>query len=219
MTTTHKLFTYKLAGSFSFLILIISLNTFGQSLKSSVIKKRSTQYQSTQSVLPMAPVHEIESPKWREKINTQTARFKQDRTTGISYIISGGIALAGGLAGANITQDPLEKGIYSIFQTIGIASVGYGAYTWKVGDEDRLLYQTLEGSSGLTESQKNIFIESYMMELQKRQQTENVIKAITHGLIAGLNFYNASNQKQQGVKNTLTFIGVANVLACLTYTF
>jgi hypothetical protein len=142
-----------------------------------------------------------------------------ERLEGISYIISGGIGLLGGLAGTSVTNDPLEKGIYAVFQSIGIASIGYGAYKWQIGDDQRLIVEALQSSKDLSAQDKMLFLNHYKAEKRRLEKQERFIKAITHGLIAALNFYNTSIQKQDGVKNALTFIGTANLLACISYSF
>ncbi|MFN3697922.1 MAG: hypothetical protein ACK4VO_10825 [Pseudobdellovibrio sp.] len=145
--------------------------------------------------------------------------IESDRIDGISYMISGGLALVGGLVGSGVTKDPLEKGIYAVFQTIGIASIGYGAYKHQIGDEQRLILTSLMNSTELTDEQKVIFYQNYLNEKKSLERNERFIKAVTHGLIAALNFYNASQQSQDGVKNTLVFIGGANMLASVSYSF
>ncbi|MBC7419855.1 MAG: hypothetical protein H7328_03920 [Bdellovibrio sp.] len=157
--------------------------------------------------------------EWTDYDQVAARAAAADRTNGISYIISGGVALVGGIAGANVTSDPLEKGVYALFQTIGIASIGYGAYKWKIGDEDRLLMNSLHDSRDLSDAQKISFLKVYNDQKKELLRQERYIKAITHGLIAALNIYNASQQTQDGVKNTLYFVGGANLLASLSYTF
>jgi hypothetical protein len=146
-------------------------------------------------------------------------KMQEDRTQGLSYVISGSLAIAGGLVGDVVTKDPIEKGIYALFQTIGIASVGYGAYKWKVGDSDRQLIETLQTTQGMNDQDRVVFLKNYYAHKKEYEKQERFIKAITHGMIAALNFYNSSQQKQEGVKNTLLFIGGANFLASMSYTF
>jgi len=156
--------------------------------------------------------------RWEQYVNEMERQEHEDYRNGMSYIISGSIALAGGLWGDSITNDYIEKGIYTIFQTIGIASVGYGAYVWKIGSEDRNFYKTVE-SSKLTIDQKTLLLRSYNFQKKQTEKNEKFIKAITHGLIAGLNFYSASRQKNDSVKNGLAFIGGVNLLASFSFMF
>lgn len=156
---------------------------------------------------------------WSEYSRIENFNEQRDATNGVSYIISGSLALVGGLVGSGVTSDPIEKGIYALFQTIGIASIGYGAYKWKVGDEERLLMETLRNSPELSNNQRAAFLHSYYRQKKQTEKNDRLIRAITHGLIAALNFYNASQQNQPGVRNTLFFIGGANMLASISYTF
>lgn len=159
------------------------------------------------------------SQVWSEQEGLLLKTKDQEKLEGVSYIISGSIGLLGGLAGTSVTADPLEKGIYAVFQSIGIASIGYGAFKWQVGDEQRLVLESLRTSSELSPQDKMKFLIHYRREKKALEKKERFIKAVTHGLIAALNFYNLTLQTQDGVKSTLTFIGTANLLACLSYSF
>lgn len=163
---------------------------------------------------------------WDEPSRLQWMEFSReikriedsDYRNGLSYVISGSLALAGGLAGSSMTGDNMEKGIYTVFQTIGIASIGYGAYAWKIGGEERSIYSILQATR-LTNEQKTHFLKVYAQKRQERLQKERVIKAITHALIAGLNLYNAQKQQQDGIKSALYFVGGVNLLAAVGYSF
>jgi len=153
-----------------------------------------------------------------EKYSQQVEELKKsDFRIGLSYIISGSIALGGGILGENLTKDSVERGIYTVFQSIGVASVGYGAYVWKVGGEERSLYDTLALTKGLSSQDKSKVLRAFYFQKKRKEKQERIIKAITHGLVAGLNIYNGSRQNQDGVKNTLMFIGGVNLLAALSY--
>ncbi len=142
----------------------------------------------------------------------------RDYLNGLSYIISGSIAVVGGFVGQSISQDPLEKGVYTVFQTIGIASIGYGAYTWKLGDEDRFLYETMKNTS-LSLSDRNAVLKSYYLQKTAREKSERTIKAVTHALIAALNLYSATQQTKGPIQNGLYFVGGVNLLAAVSFTF
>lgn len=155
---------------------------------------------------------------WEDFYKQVEIQKEKDKKNGLSYIISGSLALIGGIWGNSISEDTAEKGIYTIFQTIGVASIGYGAFVWQIGGEERSLYQTLHFSKFTTE-QKSQFLRSYNFQKKEREKKERLVKAVTHGLIAGLNFYNASQQKQDSLKSTLNFIGGVNLLAAISFTF
>lgn len=205
---------YNWAGSFKHLFLFL----FFFAATNSCFAKQSTYKKQTLVVRPPPVVAQEESKEWIDfALETKNLEKKQIKN-GISYIISGSLALVGGILGDSVAADPAEKGIYAIFQTIGVASIGYGAYTWQIGGEERTLYQALQGSN-LNPTQKADFLESYKLQRKLREKNERVIKAITHGLIAGLNIYNASRQQQETVQSALYFVGGVNLLAAVSYTF
>lgn len=155
---------------------------------------------------------------WDEFAKEVEKQKESDRRNGISYLISGSLALAGGIVGNAMTDDAAEKGIYTVFQTIGVASIGYGYSLWQVGGEERALYQTLQYTR-LTPEQRSQLLRAYNIQKKERENKIRIIRAVTHGLIAGLNIYNASEQKQDGLKNSLYFIGGVNLLASISFTF
>ncbi len=155
---------------------------------------------------------------WPKFESSMALKQNKDYIDGLSYIISGSIALVGGFVGQGITQDPLEKGVYTLFQTIGIASIGYGAYSWKLGDEDRFFYDSVKNAS-LTAVDRNAILRSYYLQKKVRERNERFIKAVTHSLIAAVNIYNASQQNKSSVQNGLYFIGGVNLLAAISFSF
>jgi hypothetical protein len=190
---------YNLAGSFKFiLILVLVVGTPWRSFAAEEEFKFDTY-------------------KWDEFAREVELQKEKDRRNGISYIISGTLALVGGIWGESVSEDTAEKGIYTVFQTIGVASVGYGAYTWQIGGEERSIYQTLQYSK-FTAEQKTHYLRVYNFQKKERERRDHLIRAVTHGLIAGLNFYNGSQQKQDGLKTTLYFIGGVNLLAAISFT-
>lgn len=161
---------------------------------------------------------QFENTEWSEYTKEVELQKLYDKRNGISYIISGSLALLGGIWGGSVTTDTAEKGIYMAFQTIGVASVGYGAYLWNVGGEERNLYSTLQKLK-YTDEQKSQFLKTYRAQAKERVRKERLVKAITHGLLAGINLYNASQQKQDSLKGALYFVGTVNLLAAVSYTF
>jgi hypothetical protein len=154
--------------------------------------------------------------KWDDFAKQIRLQKESDARRGLSYVISGSLALVGGIAGANLTDDNVEKGIYTIFQTIGIASIGYGAYVAKIGSEERTLFETLNNIR-MPPEQKTLVLRSYYYQTHERERKERLIKAVTHALIASLNFYSASQQKQATIRSGLYFIGGVNLLAAVSF--
>ncbi len=161
----------------------------------------------------------IENPRWESFENEIKLLERADYQNGLSYVISGSLALAGGLWGEAIADDSVEKGIYAVFQSIGIASVGYGAYLWQVGGEERALYHALAQTQGLSDADRTRFLRTYFAQRKQRLKREKLIRAITHGLVAGVNIYNATRQDERGVRDALYFIGGINVLAAVSFSF
>lgn len=146
-------------------------------------------------------------------------RDKEQQTKlGWSYIISGGIGFLGGFAGQSVAQDTLEKGAYTIFQSIGIAAMGYGLYKVYIGTEEQKFFSLLENSA-ITVEQKEAIYRAYQIQQKDLEKKENRIRALTHGLIAVLNLTNAAQQSPGVVRDSLYFIGGVNLLACGSYTF
>lgn len=156
---------------------------------------------------------------WLRYDHTIEKMERQDRIDGISYIISGSLAVAGGLLGADTSNDALQRGIFIAFQSIGIASVGYGAYRWQIGDESRLMHDTLKLTPQLSDSQRMAILRSYYTRKKEVDRRVRIIRTITHGLIAGLNVYSATQQKNAGLKSALFFVGGINALAAVSFSF
>lgn len=208
MIILRKLFIYSWVGRFSSVIPIIILMLLSkQAVAINEVRVSNNEVKTSNEAL-----------RWEQYAKEMERQEHEDYRNGMSYIISGSIALAGGLWGDTITKDYMEKGIYTIFQTIGVASIGYGAYVWKIGSNDRSFYKMLELSK-LSVEQKMLLLRSYNHQKKMTEKHERFIRAITHGLIAGLNFYSASRQKNDSVKNGLNFIGGVNILAAVSFTF
>lgn len=154
--------------------------------------------------------------QFEDDVREQTRR---DKVNGISYIISGSLAFGGGLIGSGVADDEIEKGIYSVFQTIGVASAGYGLYLWSIGGYERDLHSLLSQTRGLSELEKTMILRTYYRHKREKERKERLIKAITHGLIAGLNIYSATQQDDKDLRTVLYFVGGVNFLAAASFTF
>ncbi len=160
----------------------------------------------------------IELSSWAEFAAAEQAQIEQDRRDGISHVISGSLALAGGIVGSSVSNDDIEKAMYTVFQSLGVASVGYGAYVWRVGGESRTIYQTLN-TSRMSNEQRDLFLRAYALRKNEQRRRDRMIRAVTHGLIAGVNFLNATQQRDDSLKTSLFFIGAVNALASVSFTF
>lgn len=155
---------------------------------------------------------------WASISAIEKAEIQKQKLTGRSYVVSGSLGFLGGFAGQSVAKDPFEKMAYTVFQSIGIAAIGYGLYQWQLGSEERQMFEFLEEASLKSEEKEKLFATYQRLELQ-RLKKENKIRAITHSLIALLNIYNASQQDSGVTKDSLFFIGGVNLLAAASYTF
>jgi hypothetical protein len=155
---------------------------------------------------------------WKEYDAAVGEPRKLETAEGWGYLVSGSLALAGGIVGAGISSDPLAKGVYSLSQTIGIAALGYGSYKLMVGSDHQAFQNSLRGTK-LSERQRNDLVRGYLAYRQEEVRKTERVKAITHGLIAGLNFYNASIEKNNDLKTVFYFIGGINALAAIHFAF
>jgi hypothetical protein len=138
---------------------------------------------------------------------------------GMAYIVSGGIAFVGGIVGYHNSKDVFAKGAYAVAQSLGVAAVGYGAHLRALGDEHRPLYATLNASRFLSLAEKDQFVKVYFQWEGQRDRESQKIAALTHGMLAGLNFYNGAIASHEDMRSALYFIGAINLLASLSYTF
>ena len=143
-----------------------------------------------------------------------------DTKKGKSQILSGTLALVAGLIGAGATDDPIEKGVYSIFQSLGITSIGFGYYDQVVGSEDRKLYEMIkQPSNNLTTAQKDEIVRNYLSVHQEFTKKENRVKLTTFSLLAITYLYNGSRVQNESIRNSFYFIGGINALVALSFAF
>lgn len=124
------------------------------------------------------------------------------KTDGLSYMLSGGVALIGGGYGWSHGEKSVEKGFYSLAQSLGILAIGYGAEAYFLRGDDELFLQVLS-SGDLTQVQKDRMVESYLMEKRQREEDVQWIRKTTFGLAGLLNMIYASQAKDSTLQNFL----------------
>ncbi|MGH1469028.1 MAG: hypothetical protein ACRBBP_09145 [Bdellovibrionales bacterium] len=144
---------------------------------------------------------------------------KRNIVEGNSYIVSGALSLIGGTLGGGISEDQTEQLAYSAFQSIGVAAIGYGLYKKKIGGEREHIFDMINESKFLSSHEKYKLLSKYYKNKKIRERKENLIKALTHGLVGALNMYSATQQDNDRLKTTLYFVGGVNVLASVSYAF
>ncbi len=200
-------FIYKSAGKFSLLLIFWALTI--------PVLAQTREPDAEPNFRPVTTL----STEWNEFDHKMKEKKQKDRVDGISYVVSGTLALVGGLLGQGASKDPLEKGVYTLFQSIGVASIGFGIYNWKLGDEDRWFYDIVESAPSVSMQDRVAMVRSFNKTKASREKEQKFVRALTHGLIAALNIYGATQQTNESVKNALYFLGGVNTLAAISFTF
>lgn len=156
--------------------------------------------------------------QWQEFDRFMQLRERQDRVTGLSYLVSGAVATVGGMAGYYSSEDAFSRGMYAVSQTIGIAAVGYGASVYWLGNDYGSFHRAVSRSS-LTPAQRNELLRGFLFEEELRRDRARRIRAGTHMLLAAVNLYNASKEPDRDVKNLFNFLAGVNLVIGLSYSF
>ena len=130
------------------------------------------------------------------------AESEVKRTDGLSYMLSGGLALVGGGIGWGNSRNSVEKGFYSIAQSLGLLAIGYGAEAYYLKQDDEIFLQVLS-SVELTRAQKDRMVEAYLLERKEREENVVWIRRTTLGLSGLLNLIYAKQSKDQTLQNFL----------------
>ncbi len=137
--------------------------------------------------------------EFSERLKNETEIIKND---GLGLMISGGLALLGGGYGWSAAKKPIEKGFYSIAQTLGLLAIGYGAESYFLKQDEEIFLQVLN-SSDISEAQKNRMVQSYLKEKQDRAEDARWIRRASSGLGGIINLVYASQSKDQTLKSFL----------------
>jgi hypothetical protein len=156
---------------------------------------------------------------WNDFARAQERQVSKDRDTGFAYMVSGALLTLGGSVGYHNSKTSVEKLAYSLTQSLGVAGVGYGAYLYHVGNEHRSFYESVRNTTSLSESQRNDLFRSYAEQVRVVQYNSKWIRIVTHALVGALNFYNASREPDQDLRQGLNVIGTANALAAVSLSF
>lgn len=124
------------------------------------------------------------------------------KNEGLSYMLSGGVALIGGGYGWSHGEKSVEKGFYSLAQSLGILAIGFGAESYFLRGDDELFLQVLS-SVDLTQVQKDRMVESYLKEKRQKEEDIQWIRRTTFGLAGLLNIIYAGQAKDSTLQNFL----------------
>lgn len=155
---------------------------------------------------------------WESFHQFMIERAKQDEITGLSYMISGGLAAVGGNIGYYSSTDTFSRGAYALTQSAGIFAIGYGASIYWNGNEFDSFYRAVRDSS-LSPLQKTEVLQKFLENERAQKDREDMIRMGTFILLSAMNFYSATQEDDNDVKNVFNFLGGVNLLLAFSYAF
>ncbi len=168
----------------------------------------------------LLPLLFISSSAFAETFEEFSERVKYERefknNDGLGMMISGGIALVGGSYGWSVAETPVEKGFYSIAQTLGLLAIGYGAEHYFLKQDEEIFVQVLN-SGDLSIEQKNRMVESYLREKKEREESTRWIRRVTYGMGGILSLVNAGQTKDQSLKSLLYLAATVQIVWAVTF--
>jgi hypothetical protein len=154
---------------------------------------------------------------WELLDSKSTELSNSNHSNGIAYLISGGAALAISLPGYYLSDDVFAKTVYSLTETLSVASVGYGTYLMLIDDDVTRFVRIVKGSPGVGAQARNQLATAYLHESADRARNVRKIRVISHGLTAALNFVNGVTSSQKDLATALYFLGGVNTLAAVGF--
>lgn len=155
-----------------------------------------------------------------EVLNSKAnAISNQDQSNGWGYLVSGGGALAFSIPAYFLSEDVFAKAIYTITQTMSVAAIGYGSYLVLIDNEFTRFRHVLNSAPELSSDTRNRLSRAFLEENARRASAGRKIRAISHGLTAGLNWLNAFTTQQRELRASLIFLGSINTLAAISFSF
>ena len=162
-----------------------------------------------------APILVSDWPSFEEYMKQKE---HQDEIQGLSYMISGGLAVIAGTSGYFSATSSVSRSFFALAQTIGVIGVGYGAQSYYLGNGHQSFYLSVKNSN-LTPEQRNQILNHYLILEKKRHDQARWIQVGTHSLIALVNLYTASRETDESVKNLLGVVAATNIVMAVTYSF
>lgn len=152
---------------------------------------------------------------WEEFKEKALQQDAQDESEGSAYLISGSLLTVAGLVGYQNTQNSVEKIAYSVFQSIGILGIGYGAELRSTTRDSVMFYYSIEGVPSLSLEQKNQLAAGYSNMWQKNHDNARIVKIVTHLVAGTLSVYNGQREKGE-LGQALTLLGGIHLFAALS---
>ncbi len=158
-----------------------------------------------------APVIDHGSIDWLEAKAGDIDRSHTER--GWSYVISGGVVLAGSIPGFYLSKDLFAQAVFSIGQTLGVAAVGYGTYLVSIRNDYSQFVRILKGVPELSIGERNHLARQFLVERAATAKASRRIRVITHSLTGLLNLVNGVTASSTELKTALFFLAGINALA------
>ncbi|UXR66151.1 hypothetical protein EZJ49_07795 [Bdellovibrio bacteriovorus] len=155
---------------------------------------------------------------WTEFRQYVLHQQQEDERTGIAYMISGAIAAAGGTIAYQQSEEIFSRTIFAITSNLGLAAIGLGATYYWTGNELDSFYYAIEGSS-LSLAERNEVLQRFLYKQQEEKRKAKWIRVATHALLAAANIYGATQEENKEISSVFYFLGGANALLAVTYTF
>jgi len=158
------------------------------------------------------------SESWKTFQETMERIHQEERTEGISYIVSGALVTVGGLAGTQNSNDPGSKLIFGLSESLGVAGMGYGIAKLSYGNEYNSFYESLKTVS-LTPAQRDELVRNYMLGEREKQRKIREISLFTFLLIGALNAYSAAKESDQTAKTVYEVFAGVNLAVGVAFAF
>lgn len=156
--------------------------------------------------------------QWNEFRQYALEQRRQEEKTGLGYMISGTFAAIGGSIGYHQSEEILSRTIFALTSNVGLAAIGLGAVYYWTGNEMESFFYAIEGST-LSPQQKNEVLQRYLLKERKEKKERRWIRGATHALIALANFYSAAHEDDSEIRSVFYFLGGANTLLAVSYSF
>lgn len=155
---------------------------------------------------------------WTEFRQHVLHQQQEDERAGVAYMISGAVAAIGGTIAYQQSEEIFSRTIFAITSNLGLAAIGLGATYYWTGNELDSFFYAIEGSS-LSLAERNEVLQRFLFKQQEEKRKAKWIRVATHALLAAANIYGATQEENKEISSVFYFLGGANALLAVTYTF
>ncbi len=155
---------------------------------------------------------------WRDFQTAIQKQEKEEISLGQAYMISGSLLILGGAIGYHNAHTSVEKLAYSVTESLGVGGIGYGASLYNIGSSERLFYNSVEATQGLSTHAKDELARNFSAQWRDHKEDERLIKIVTHSIVAAVNLYNGLREEGE-LRQGLTALAGINLIAAISFTF